>query len=65
MHCVLIVYALCAKVTPGPARLSRWLLGCGYLAGVDAVIVVRRVSAAVLGLVGQALPQVVHAVLAA
>lgn len=36
-----------------------------YLAGVDAVVVVGGVAAAVLGLVAHTLPQVVHAVLAA
>lgn len=36
-----------------------------YLAGVDAVVVVGGVAAAVLGLVDHALTQVVHAVLAA
>lgn len=36
-----------------------------YLAGVDAVVVLGGVAAAVLGLVAHALPQVVHAVLAA
>lgn len=52
-------------VIPVLRRLSSWLDSSTYLAGVDAVVVVRGVSAAVLGLVRQALPQVVHAVLAA
>lgn len=53
------------RPAPGSLLLIGRSADQAYLAGVDTVVVVDRVATAVLGLVGQTLPQVVHAVPAA